>query len=334
MENIHQGHREKMRQRFLKSGLEGFADHEALELLLYYAIPRQDTNPIAHRLMDRYGSLTAVLSAPGGGSEKGGGHRRERRRAAEGGGTDRHSKARLADAAAEPSPVPTWKPWAPTCWSATPGKPMRWSTSCAWIEKGKLLACKRLSEGGASSAALDIRKVVENAILTSASTVILAHNHPSGIALPSDDDCAATTRAARALQTIGVTLADHIIVADDDFVSMAQSGYLGPETGPRNYEQMFDFSTQMCYHKNIASCTDGTEPPPLRPQNAILACGVLFWKTERSMPKFEVVSPYQPSGDQPEAIAALAEGIENGLKEQVLAGRHRLRQDLYHGQGH
>ena len=64
MENIHQGHREKMRQRFLKSGLEGFADHEALELLLYYAIPRQDTNPIAHRLMDRYGSLTAVLSAP------------------------------------------------------------------------------------------------------------------------------------------------------------------------------------------------------------------------------------------------------------------------------
>ena len=52
------------------------------------------------------------------------------------------------------------------------------------------------------------------------------HFHPSGIALPSDDDCAATTRAAQALQTIGVALADHIIVADDDFVSMAQSGYL------------------------------------------------------------------------------------------------------------
>mgnify|MGYP001781201389 CR=1 FL=1 len=61
---IHDGHREKMRRRFLETGLEGFADHEALELLLYYAIPRRDTNPIAHRLMDRYGSLTAVLSAP------------------------------------------------------------------------------------------------------------------------------------------------------------------------------------------------------------------------------------------------------------------------------
>ena len=61
---IHDGHREKMRQRYLKSGLDGFADHEALELLLYYAIPRKDTNPIAHALMERYGSLSAVLTAP------------------------------------------------------------------------------------------------------------------------------------------------------------------------------------------------------------------------------------------------------------------------------
>ena len=61
---IHDGHREKMRQRFLQGGLDAFADHEALELLLYYAIPRRDTNPIAHALMDRYGSLSAVLSAP------------------------------------------------------------------------------------------------------------------------------------------------------------------------------------------------------------------------------------------------------------------------------
>lgn len=61
---IHDGHREKMRLRYRKSGLEAFAEHEALELLLYYAIPRRDTNPIAHRLMERYGSLSAVLTAP------------------------------------------------------------------------------------------------------------------------------------------------------------------------------------------------------------------------------------------------------------------------------
>ena len=62
--SVHDGHREKMRRRFLDTGLTGFADHEVLELLLYYAIPRRDTNPIAHALMERYGSLSAVLTAP------------------------------------------------------------------------------------------------------------------------------------------------------------------------------------------------------------------------------------------------------------------------------
>ena len=92
--------------------------------------------------------------------------------------------------------------------------------------KGKLLACKRLGEGGVSYADLDIRKLVENALLTSASAVILAHNHPSGVALPSSEDYATTDRAKQALATVGIPLTDHIIVADQDFVSFADSGYL------------------------------------------------------------------------------------------------------------
>ena len=60
---VHDGHRERLRRRFSAHGLESFADHEVLELLLFYAIPRQDTNPIAHRLMEQFGSLEAVLSA-------------------------------------------------------------------------------------------------------------------------------------------------------------------------------------------------------------------------------------------------------------------------------
>ena len=74
--------------------------------------------------------------------------------------------------------------------------------------------------------ALDIRKLVENALLTSASAVILAHNHPSGVALPSSEDYATTDRAKQALATVGIPLTDHIIVADQDFVSFADSGYL------------------------------------------------------------------------------------------------------------
>ena len=92
--------------------------------------------------------------------------------------------------------------------------------------KCKVLCCKEVTEGSVNSASISVRRVVETALGANASTVVLAHNHPSGIALPSDDDCAATTQAVQALQTIGVVLADHIIVADDDFVSMAQSGYL------------------------------------------------------------------------------------------------------------
>lgn len=223
-DNIHRGHREKMRQRFLKSGLEGFADHEALELLLFYAIPRQDTNPIAHRLMERYGSLSAVLSAPAEDLKKVKGIGESAAVLLKAAGQIAQ-KARLSDATAQ-RPLTDVEAVGAYLLERYAGETHEMLYELCLDQKGKLLACKRLSEGSASSAALDIRKVVENAILTSASAVILAHNHPSGIALPSDDDCAATTRAARALQTIGVTLADHIVVADDDFVSMAQSGYL------------------------------------------------------------------------------------------------------------
>ena len=92
--------------------------------------------------------------------------------------------------------------------------------------KGRLLACKRLAEGDVASADLNIRKVVEMALLTSASAVILAHNHPSGVAVPSSSDEATTRQVAEALRTIGVRLVDHIVVADRDFVSMADSGDL------------------------------------------------------------------------------------------------------------
>ena len=222
---IHDGHREKMRRRFLETGLEGFADHEALELLLYYAIPRRDTNPIAHALMERYDSLSGVLNAPVEDLEK-----------VEGIGESAaillslvsrlSRKARIADASQETILNSSERAGAYLL-ERFAGETHEVVYQLCLDRKCKLLACKRLGEGGIASSGLDIRKLMENAILTSASTVILAHNHPSGVALPSDDDCAATEAARRALDTIGVTLADHIIVADDDFVSMAQSGFFG-----------------------------------------------------------------------------------------------------------
>lgn len=221
---IHDGHREKMRRRFLIGGLESFADHEALELLLYYAIPRRDTNPIAHALMERYGSLSAVLAAPVEDLQK-----------VDGIGesaaillkltSQLYRKARMEETARETVLNSSERAGAYLL-ERFSGESREVIYELCLDRKGKLLACKRLGEGGVSYADLDIRKLVENALLTSASAVILAHNHPSGVALPSPEDYATTDRAKQALATVGVPLTDHIIVADQDFVSFADSGYL------------------------------------------------------------------------------------------------------------
>ena len=221
---IHDGHREKMRRRFLNSGLESFADHEALELLLYYAIPRRDTNPIAHALMERYGSLSAVLSAPVEDLKK-----------VEGIGESGavllrlvpqlYRKARLAEAEQE-TVLSSIERVGAYLLDRFEGERHEVIYQLCLDRKGRLLACKRLGEGGVTSAELDIRRMMENAIFTNASAVVLAHNHPSGIALPSQEDYHTTDRAKAALETIGVQLLDHIIVADGDLVSMAESGFL------------------------------------------------------------------------------------------------------------
>ena len=76
-----------------------------------------------------------------------------------------------------------------------------------------------------NSTSVSIRKIVETALASNATTVILAHNHPSGVALPSEEDIQTTRRVAAALQAVEITLADHMVMADGDFVSMTQSGY-------------------------------------------------------------------------------------------------------------
>lgn len=213
-----------MRRRFLKGGLESFADHEALELLLYYAIPRRDTNPVAHALMERYGSLSAVLAAPV-----------EDLKQVAGIGESAAillklplqicGKAKMADVEQE-TVLSSAERVGAYLLDRFAGESNEVIYQLCLDRKGKLLACKRIGEGGVSDAEMNLRRMVENAVLTKASGVILAHNHPSGIALPSAEDIAATQKAKAAMDVIGVVLADHIIVADGDFVSLAQSGYL------------------------------------------------------------------------------------------------------------
>ncbi len=221
---IHDGHREKMRRRFLETGLEGFADHEALELLLYYAIPRRGHQPHRPRPDGAVRLPLRRAERPGGGSGEGGGHRGERGHPAVP-GLPLSRKARIADASQETILNSSERAGAYLL-ERFAGERRELVFLLCLDRKGRLLACKRLAEGDVASADLNIRKVVEMALLTSASAVILAHNHPSGVAVPSSSDEAATRQVAEALRTIGVRLVDHIVVADRDFVSMADSGDL------------------------------------------------------------------------------------------------------------
>lgn len=221
---IHDGHREKLRQRFLQEGLRNFELHQALELLLFYAIPRQDTNALAHKLIERYGSLQAVLTAPVEDLAK-----------FPGLGERSAVLLRLVpeicylaqkDAEENDEPLNSVERVGTFMLRQFSRERNEVVIQLCLDRKGKKLACKRISDGGVSAASLNVRTVVENAVLTGASAVILAHNHPSGVALPSQEDLATTRQIADALKTIDVPLVDHIIVADGDYISFAQSGYL------------------------------------------------------------------------------------------------------------
>lgn len=91
---------------------------------------------------------------------------------------------------------------------------------------GKVLNCRLLGHGSVNSANVPARRLVQEALGANATAVVLAHNHPSGIALPSKEDVELTLRLRDALDVMDILLLDHIVVADDDFVSMRDSGYL------------------------------------------------------------------------------------------------------------
>lgn len=231
MASIHQGHRARLKARFQKEGLSHFDDINALELLLFYAVPRQDTNPIAHALLDRFGSLAGVLDAreedlmqiPGIG---------------ESAATLLHLLPQLMGRYLQQSQAlgdilttttQCGQYLLPYFFSAREEKVYLLCLDA----KCKILDCRLIHSGSVNTAGVSVRKIVEAALSANATSVILAHNHTSGIALPSEADKTTTRRLFQALDAVDVLLADHIIVANDDFVSMADDGFF--ETCRRGY---------------------------------------------------------------------------------------------------
>ncbi len=224
---VHDGRRARKTAQFREHGLDVFPEHEALELLLYFAIPRVDTNPVAHRLLSRFGSLDAVLSASPSELEQ-----------TEGVGPNAATLislilplVRRAHTAASRAPIILGDTAAAGEYFTELFFGMREErVYLACLDaKGKLLRCADVANGGADTASLNLRRIVEAAFQSNASAAVLSHNHPSGVALPSADDNSATLMAWDALHKIGVELIDHIIVADGDYVSLRDNGLLPPK---------------------------------------------------------------------------------------------------------
>ena len=224
MASIHEGHRQRAKTEFLARGVEGMPDHRVLELLLFYAIPQGDVNPLAHALLDHFGTLTGVFQAT-----------YDQLLEVKGIGPNAATLIRLFPAVAgrylqrrsEPGEQLLY-PWQfkellyPHFFGAR--------NEAVWLVcmdgKGKLLSCRMLGEGIADQVNIVTRKVVETALTCNASRVALAHNHLSGIAMPSGPDLHTTRELRRVLRQVSVELVDHLIFADDDMVSLSESGWL------------------------------------------------------------------------------------------------------------
>ncbi len=222
--NPHNGHRERVRKEFLENGFsESTPPHKILELLLFYGIPRKDTNEIAHKLLDHFGSLAAVFEASPKDLMK-----------IEGIG---ESAAVLINML-----LPLFRIYESS--KAVKGKQFHnMDQICDFIIKkyigfkkeifavttfnnrGEIIAFDTLNSGDNVSVGVSTRSVIEKVIERNATSVVISHNHPTGHALPSPDDISTTQRIQNVLANMGIRLLDHIIVSneDDDCISMAQT---------------------------------------------------------------------------------------------------------------
>lgn len=219
-ENLHKNHRSRVRKKFFENGLDSFENHETLEFLLFYCVPYKNTSELAHRLIDAFGSLSAVLDAPLDALY-------------DFGLTETQasllklipelSRVYLNDKHNNSDKIIDYDKVGDIILRKFIGREEENVLLFLLDAKGKEVYCGIVSKGTLSDTIMPIRKIVDYALRYNAKAAIIAHNHPSGVALPSRDDIESTADVKSALNLIGVRLIDHFIVADNDYVSLAQS---------------------------------------------------------------------------------------------------------------
>lgn len=212
----HDGHRERLKNRFLSSGLDNFESHNILELLLFYSIPRQDTNEIAHALIKRFGSIKGVFDADFSELIKVKGIK-------ENSATLIKLIPQLAKAymAEDDNDDDMIYERADKVGEYFVRKFIGETKEVVYImlldNKFKLIKVEKVFEGSVNSSSVDTRKIAEIVFSNHASSLIIAHNHPNGVHFPSEEDINTTGLFASIFPAIGVNFLEHFVVAGKNY---------------------------------------------------------------------------------------------------------------------
>ena len=220
-DNVHENHRERMRDRFIQNGVDSMPPHEVLEVLLYYVMPRCDTNPIAHELIDTFGSFSGVLEASV-----------EDLAAVKGIGKRTAVFLKLfldvnrfyeVDKTANIKHFSTIEEVGEFLKPRFIGRRNEIVFMISLDSKNDIIAAQILFEGDVNSATLNIRQMIGTAIRLNAASVVIAHNHPGGVAVPSSKDMETTEYLFAIFKSLNIRLLDHFVFAGKDFTSIRQS---------------------------------------------------------------------------------------------------------------
>jgi DNA repair protein RadC len=223
VQNIHKGHRSRMRERFMRdNSLDNFEYHEIVELILYYSIKQSNTNPLAHRLLNTYGSLHALLEAKPEDIMK---------RCGVSENTAvllsliKHIAKRCNDSLEVDSVFVKSKRDAFKVLKTVFADDRREGFWLVCLDVSHRVMCvSKTSEGTKDSAVVYVDRIVEKVTEAKAAYAIIAHNHPSGVMRPSCDDIDSTVKIVKAIATVNVVLLDHIIFCNNNCYSFAQHG--------------------------------------------------------------------------------------------------------------
>ncbi len=218
------GHRQRLRARFAKTGADGLADYELLELLLFSARPRSDVKPLAKALLARFGTIGGVLGA-------------EPRALAEveGAGEAAVHVLKLAEAlavrtlqeqASEETVISSWQAVLDYCRVTLAHRRTEHFRVLFLDKKNALIADEEQQHGTVDHVPLYPREVIKRALELGATALILVHNHPSGDPTPSPDDITLTREVAEAGAKLGVVVHDHLVIGKAGHVSMRGAGLL------------------------------------------------------------------------------------------------------------